>query len=53
MEALAEVMLFPGMAENIRLVNDPEFVAKKLRRWLAKVGDVVYRARKSFRERLL
>jgi len=44
-EALADVMLFRGIAENIRSVNGPEFVAKELRQWLAKVGgaDVVYR----------
>jgi putative transposase len=31
-------MLFPGIAENIRSVNGPEFVAKELRQWLANVG---------------
>ncbi len=30
-------MLFRGIAENIRSVNGPEFVAKELRAWLAKV----------------
>ena len=54
-EALADIMLFRGIAENIRSVNGPEFVAKELRQWLAKVGrgDVVYPARKSVGERLL
>ena len=30
-------MRFRGIAENIRSVNGPEFVAKELRPWLAKV----------------
>jgi putative transposase len=37
-EALADVMLFGGIPENIRSDNGPEFVAKELRRWLAKLG---------------
>jgi transposase InsO family protein len=36
-EALADVMLFRGIPENIRSDNGP-FVAKELREWLAKVG---------------
>ena len=48
-------MLFRGIAENIRSVNGPEFVAKELRQWLANAGGggVVYRARKSVGEGLL
>jgi putative transposase len=37
-EALADVMLFQGMAEHIRSDNGTEFVAEELRKWLAKVG---------------
>ena len=37
-EALADVMLWRGIPENVRSDNGPEFVAKELRKWLAKVG---------------
>ena len=37
-EALADVMLLKGVPEHIRSDNGPEFVAKDLRQWLAKVG---------------
>ncbi len=37
-EALADVMLYRGIPENMRSDNGPEFVAEELRRWLAKVG---------------
>ena len=37
-EALADVMLYRGIPENIRSDNGPEFVADELRKWLAKVG---------------
>jgi putative transposase len=37
-EALADVMLYRGIPENIRSDNGPEFVAQELRKWLAKVG---------------
>ena len=37
-KALADVMLYRGIPENIRSNNGPEFVAEELRKWLAKVG---------------
>ena len=37
-EALADVMLFRGIPEHMRSDNGPEFVAKELRQWLAKLG---------------
>jgi len=37
-EALADVMLFRGIPENIRSDNGAEFVAKEVRQWLAKLG---------------
>jgi len=37
-EALADVMLYRGTPEHICSDNGPEFVAKELRRWLAKLG---------------
>jgi putative transposase len=37
-QALADVMLYRGIPENIRSDNGPEFVAEELRKWLAKAG---------------
>ena len=37
-EALADVKLRRGVAENIRSDNGPEFVAKELQQWFRKVG---------------
>jgi putative transposase len=37
-EALADVMLFRGIPENIPSEDGPEFIANELRQWLAKVG---------------
>ena len=37
-DTLADVMLGRGIPEHIRSDNGPEFIAKELRKWLAKVG---------------
>jgi transposase InsO family protein len=37
-EALADVMLLRGVPDYMRSDNGPEFVAKEVRSWLAKVG---------------
>ena len=37
-ETLAEVMLVRGIPEYLRSDNGPEFVARELRHWLAKLG---------------
>ena len=37
-ETLSDVMLWRGIPEHIRSDNGPEFIAKQLRQWLAKVG---------------
>ena len=37
-EALSDVMLWRGIPEQIRSDNGPEFIAKQLRQWLAKLG---------------
>ena len=37
-ETLADVMLMRGIPEHLRLDNGPEFVARKLRKWLASLG---------------
>ena len=37
-EALADVLLVPGILENFRSHGDREFVAKELRQWPAKLG---------------
>ena len=37
-ETLSDVMLWRGVPEHIRSDNGPEFIAKQLRQWLAKVG---------------
>jgi len=43
--ALADVMVLKGVPEHLRSDNGPEFVAKDLRRWLAKTGAVRVPAR--------
>ena len=37
-ETLADVMLVRGIPEYLRSDNGPEFVARELRKWLAKLG---------------
>ena len=37
-ETLADAMLQHGIPEHIRSDNGPEFIAKKLRKWLSEVG---------------
>jgi transposase InsO family protein len=37
-ETLADVMLRHGVPDHIRSDNGPEFIARRLRNWLAKVG---------------
>jgi putative transposase len=37
-ETLAEVMVVKGLPESLRSDNGPEFVARGLRRWLARLG---------------
>ena len=37
-EVLADAMIEHGIPEHIRSDNGPEFVAKELRRWLARIG---------------
>ena len=37
-EVLADAMIEHGIPEHIRSDNGPEFVAKELRKWLAKTG---------------
>jgi transposase InsO family protein len=37
-EVLADAMIEHGIPENIRSDNGPEFVAKELRKWLARTG---------------
>ena len=54
-EALADVMVMKGVPEHLRSDNGPEFVAKGLRKWLARHGsqDGLHRAGKPMGERLL
>jgi hypothetical protein len=37
-DTLAEVMLVRGIPAHLRSDNGPEFVARELRHWLAKLG---------------
>jgi putative transposase len=41
-EALADVMLLRGIPDYIRSYKGPEFVAKEVRSWLAKIGTTLY-----------
>ena len=53
-ETLADVMLVQGIPEYLRSDNGPEFVARELRHWLAKLGTgTLYIEPGSPRERLL
>ena len=48
--ALADVMVMKGVPEHLRSDNGPEFVAKDLRKWLAKTGaKTLYMGRSSTR----
>ena len=38
LETLAELMVYRGVPENIRSDNGPEFAAKAVREWLARIG---------------
>ena len=52
-DVLAEAMIEHGIPEYIRSDNGPEFVAKQLRKWLARIGakTSVHRTRLSLGER--
>ena len=50
-EVLADVMLERGIPEYIRSDNGPEFIAKKLREWLAGVGAKTYTSNRGARGR--
>ena len=54
-EALADVMLYRGIPENIRSDNGPEFVAEELREGAGEGGhgDAVHRTGEPLGERLL
>ncbi|MEO6923562.1 MAG: DDE-type integrase/transposase/recombinase [Bryocella sp.] len=40
-DTLADVMVKHGVLEHVRLDNDPEFVARELRKWLADTGSKI------------